>query len=145
MGLPYASGKHAISECDRCGFRYKLRELKEIIVKTKKTNIFVCPTCWEKDQPQLQLGMYPVYDPQAIRNPRPDTTYLQAGKTGLQVLWNNPPDPNAQIAFGVPSDGSRVIQWGWNPVGLYNPLQLPDLLSVLQATGSVGTVTITTV
>lgn len=145
MGLPYASGKHAISECDRCGFRYKLRELKEIIVKTKKTNIFVCPTCWEKDQPQLQLGMYPVYDPQAIRNPRPDTTYLQAGKTGLQVLWNNPSDPNAQIAFGVPSDGSRVIQWGWNPVGLYNPLQLPDLLSVLQATGSVGTVTITTV
>jgi hypothetical protein len=45
----------------------------------------VCKACWDPDQPQLQLGMYPVDDPQALRNPRPDNTYYQAGLNGLQV------------------------------------------------------------
>ena len=144
MPSKYASGKRAISECDRCGFRYPLKKLREIVIKTKNVNILVCPTCWEPDQPQLQLGMYPVNDPQALRNPRPDTTYLQAGLTGLQVLTVSPPDPTASISFGDPSGGSRVIQWGWAPVGLNNPLQLSGLTDNLQATGAVGTVTVTT-
>lgn len=144
MSSRFASGKHAIAECDRCGFQYQLKELKELVVKTRNTNIYVCPTCWEKDQPQLQLGMYPVDDPQALRNPRPDITYWQAGYTGLQILTVNPPNPEAEIAFGTPSGGSRVIQWGWNPVGLFNPLQLLGLVDIMQATGSVGTVTVTT-
>ena len=100
MGM-FASGKWAISQCDRCGFRYKLKELKSLVIKTKNINLLVCKTCWEPDQPQLQLGMYPVYDPQALRNPRPDTTYLQGG---IDIDGN-------------PSGGSRIIQWGWNPVG----------------------------
>jgi hypothetical protein len=100
MGM-FASGKKAIAMCDRCGFQYKLKELQKLTIKTKNVNLLVCPTCWEEDQPQLQLGMYPVYDPQALRNPRPDTTYLQGG---LDIDGN-------------PSGGSRIIQWGWNPVG----------------------------
>jgi hypothetical protein len=95
-GPKYASAKNSIAECDRCGQRYKLRELRKLTIKTKTVNIKVCPECWEPDQPQLQLGMYPVYDPQAVRDPRPDTSYYQSG--------NN-------------REGSRVIQWGWNPVG----------------------------
>jgi len=57
--------------------------------------------------------MYPVNDPQALRNPRPDTTYVQAGYTGLQI------DTGATgvLGSGDPSGGSRIIQWGWNPVG----------------------------
>lgn len=74
MGQRFASDRRAIAECDRCGFRYKRKELKELIIKTKNVNILVCPECWEPDQPQLQLGMWPVDDPQAIRNPRPDFT-----------------------------------------------------------------------
>ena len=144
MPSKYASGKRAISECDRCGFRYPLKKLREIVIKTKNVNILVCPTCWEPDQPQLQLGMYPVNDPQALRNPRRDNSYLQAGLTGLQVLTVSPPDPTASISFGDPSGGSRVIQWGWAPVGLNNPLQLSGLTDNLQATGAVGTVTVTT-
>ena len=97
----FASGKYAISQCDRCGFRFKLKELRSLVIKTKNVNILVCRSCWEPDQPQLQLGMYPVDDPQALRNPRPDSTYQIAG-TG--------PD-------GYTTGGSRVIQWGWNPVG----------------------------
>jgi len=45
--------------------------------------------------PQLQLGMYPVNDPQAVRQPRPDTSYYEEGNNG--------------------AGGSRMIQWGWNP------------------------------
>ena len=74
MGNRFASGKRAISECDVCGFRYQRKVLKELIVKTKPTQVMACPECWNPDQPQLQLGMYPVDDPQAIRNPRPDFT-----------------------------------------------------------------------
>jgi hypothetical protein len=101
MPNQFSSGKFAIAECDRCGQRYKLKQLKTLTIKTKQVNIRVCPECWEPDQPQLSLGMYPVNDPQAVRNPRPDTSYLVSGV-----------DVN-----GDPSGGSRVFQWGWNPVG----------------------------
>jgi hypothetical protein len=124
----FAAGKKAIAECDRCGQRYKLKELKQLVIKTKNVNILVCPTCWDPDQPQLQLGMYPVDDPQALRNPRPDTSYFQSG---LNVN-------------GEPSGGSRDIQWGWAPVGLNNPLGLSGLPNTLIGTGVVGTVTVQT-
>jgi hypothetical protein len=124
----FASGKHAIAQCDRCNFRYKLKELKRLIIKTKNINILVCPECWEPDQPQLQLGMYPVNDPQAVRNPRPDTSYIVSGIG---------PD-------GSPEGGSRIIQWGWNPVGgarLFDTGLTPNNLI---ANGQVGIVTVTT-
>jgi hypothetical protein len=109
MGNRFASGKNSIAECDRCGFRYKLKELKKLTIKTKQVNIKVCQNCWEPDQPQLQLGMYPVDDPQAVREPRPDNSYYQSGYTGLQLTTNTD--------FGDPGGGSRVFQWGWRPVG----------------------------
>lgn len=143
MPNPFASGKKAIAECDRCGFRYKLKELRKLTIKTKSTNILVCPTCWEPDQPQLQLGMYPVDDPQALRNPRPDMSHWQAGLTGIRTEQYSVPNENV-LAYGTPSDGSRVIQWGWNPVGLNNPLALPDLPNTLLCTGQMGTVTVQT-
>jgi len=101
MPSKFASGKYAISQCDRCNFRFKLKELKTLTIKTKNVNILVCKECWEPDQPQLQLGMYPVNDPQAVRNPRPDNSYIVSG---LDV-------------DGDPSGGSRIFQWGWAPVG----------------------------
>ena len=142
MGNRFSSGKNAIAECDRCGFRYKLKQLKKLTIKTKQVSILVCPTCWEPDQPQLQLGMYPVYDPQALQNPRKDTSYFQAGLTGTQVDNINPPDPDASDAFGEPSGGSRIIQWGWNPVGGARDNGLTP--NNLEAQGSIGTVTVNT-
>ena len=138
-GPKFASGKWAISQCDRCGFRYQLKEHKKLVIKTKNINLLVCPTCWEPDQPQLQLGMYPVYDPQALQNPRPDTTYLQAGYTGLQIDAGT-----NQLGSGDPSGGSRIIQWGWNPVGgsRANDASLTPNNLVLSI--SLGTVTVAT-
>jgi hypothetical protein len=109
----WASGKYSIAQCDRCNFRFKLKDLKTQTVKTKPFKIKVCRNCWDPDQPQLQLGMYPVDDPQAVQDPRPDNSYLQSGNNGLQInLTGVGPD-----GFGNPEMGSRVIQWGWNPVG----------------------------
>lgn len=78
MGTKWATGQNAIAECDVCGFQYKLRQLRKLVVKGTVTEIKACPACWVPDQPQLWLGTFPVYDPQAIYDPRPDTTYPQS-------------------------------------------------------------------
>lgn len=114
MSSRFTSGKWAIADCDRCGQRYKLKELKELVIKTKNVNIMVCSECWEEDHPQLQLGMYPVEDPQAVRNPRPDGSLT----------------------------ASRDIQWGWAPVGGGNPYASPLTPNALASVGGVGTVTV---
>ena len=127
MSNRFASGKNSIAECDRCGQRYKLKVLKKEVIKTKTYNLLVCPQCWDPDQPQLQLGMFPVDDPQAVREPRRDSTYVQAG---------------VNVA-GFPTGGSRDIQWGWAPVGgasFFDAVLTPNYLV---ATASVGIVTIT--
>ena len=113
MPNKYASGKYAIAECDRCAQRYKLKELRIQTLKTKPYKVKVCKTCWDPDHPQLQLGLYPVNDPQAVYDPRPDVSYQVSGQSGLQInITGVGPD-----GFGSPELGSRVIQWGWNPVG----------------------------
>lgn len=111
----FASGKIALGECDVCGFRFKLKQLKALVVKQSSTQILACPQCWVPDHPQLMLGTFKIEDPQALRNPRSDSNQLVA---------------------------SRDIQWGWNPVGMFNPnSNTPD---ALLATGEVGTVTVVT-
>jgi hypothetical protein len=116
MARRYTSGKHSIANCDRCGFQFELKELKELVIRADKTNIKVCKECWEPDHPQNKQGMYPVEDPQAVRDPRPDTNL----------------------------DVQRDFQYGWNPVGFNNPLALEGLEDELEGTGGVGIVTITT-
>jgi hypothetical protein len=49
-----------------------------------------------------------------------------------------------EAGYGVPTQGSRIVAWGWNPVGFYNPLKLPFQTNFLVAAGQVGTVTVTT-
>jgi hypothetical protein len=113
---PFASSRKVIAECDICGFRYKLRELKNIITRGRDTNIKACPDCFSPDHPQNKQGLYPVRDPQAVRDPRPDF---------------------------VGYVSNRNIQWGWNPVG--DGQNLYDLkTNNLLATGAIGTVTVTT-
>jgi hypothetical protein len=64
-------------------------------------------------------GMYPVEDPQAVRDPRPDQSFNDNNITG-----------------------SRDIQWGWNPVGSGNLLAIPDIPDNLKGAGGLGTVTV---
>ena len=141
MGNRFSSGKNAIAECDRCGFRFKLHQLRKEIIKTKNYNLLVCYICWDPDQPQLQLGMYPVDDPQGVRDPRPDLSYYQSGNTGLQIALTN---STARDAAGLPSEGSRVYQWGWNPVGGSSNFDEALTLNYLVVNVEVGTVTVET-
>lgn len=126
MATQFASGKFAIAECDRCARRFKLKQLKKMTVKLKTVSMLVCPECWDPDHPQLQLGMYPVNDPQALREPRPDTSYLQSGLT----------------VGGGPGGGSRDIFWGWNPVGGGDTRISGGTPNPLAPVGLVGTVTV---
>jgi len=127
MPNTWASGKHAIAECDICGFRYKLHDLRMVFWKTKPTNWLACPECWDPDHPQLQLGMYPVDDPQALENPRPD----YAGYYSTNQVSG--------------AGGSRMTNWGFNPVGgargfdsylTYNPLVGKSSVGTVKATGT---------
>ena len=127
MGNRFASGKNSIAECDRCGQRYKLKELRKEVKKTKTYNLLVCAACWDPDQPQLQLGMFPVDDPQAVREPRRDSTYLQSGVN----------------ANGNPSGGSRDFQWGWAPIGGASSFDAVLTPNYLVGTAIVGTVIVT--
>jgi hypothetical protein len=112
----FASGKKALGICDVCGFQYRLHKLKSLVEKGRDTNVKACPECWNKDHPQLRLGEFPVDDPQALRDPRPDSAELEP---------------------------SRDIQWGWAPVGGgRDPFGLVP--NNLVASGAVGTVTVVT-
>ena len=126
MGNRFAAGVRAIAECDRCGQQFKLKKLKEEVIKQRKYQLLVCPECWDPDQPQLMLGTFPVDDPQALRNPRRDTTYVTSGVN----------------ASGNLSGGSRDIQWNWAPVGGASNFDAGLTPNYLVGTTFVGTVTV---
>ena len=110
----FASSKNALGICDVCGFQYKLRELRSLTVRGRVVNTLACPECWNEDHPQNELGKYPVRDPQALQDPRPDFAEIKP---------------------------SRGLQWGWNPVGYGGDLY--DLTpNNLVAKTAVGTITI---
>ena len=46
--MGYSAGKFAIGLCDRCGFEYKLHELKK-----EWNNLKTCEECFEPKAPQL--------------------------------------------------------------------------------------------
>lgn len=65
--MAFASGKKAWGISDRSGFRYRLKEMRK-----EWTGALVGPDEYEEKHPQL----YPprrVVDPQALRDPRPDS------------------------------------------------------------------------
>ena len=105
--MAFASGKKAFGISDRSGFRYRLKDMKR-----EWNGLLVGPDEFEAKHPQLfppRIGP----DPQALRNPRPDT--------GLSE--------------------QRAFQYGFNPVGfktIPGVIEQNDLV----ATGGVGTVTI---
>lgn len=126
MSTKFSSGKYSIAMCDRCGQKFKLHQLTKQVINLVPTNLLVCAECNDDDHPQLQLGRYPVNDPQAVRNPRVDTTYVTAG-----------PDTG-----GSPTLGSRDTQWGWRPAGGAMWNIAPTTPNYLVARAFVGTVTV---
>tara|TARA_R110000824_G_scaffold89496_1_gene219386 strand:- start:3074 stop:3397 length:324 start_codon:yes stop_codon:yes gene_type:complete len=93
----FASGKYALGECDRCGFTYQLTELSAEFEDKKPNGLRVCQPCLDPDHPQLQLGRFRIYDPQSLRDPRPD---LGEGASTALFGWNPVGDESLLAATG---------------------------------------------
>jgi len=72
MSETFAQGLRARGICDRCGRQYRLADLVAEVADMLKTDLLVCTACLDEDHPQLALGRTLVFDPQALKNPRPD-------------------------------------------------------------------------
>ncbi len=110
--MAYATGKFAKALCDRCGFEYKLLDLKE-----EWNGLKTCSSCYEPKHPQLE-PLTATADPEALYKPRPNNDH-EVGE-GFVVVVNN--------------DITRY--------NTMNPATLGTNFSVSEMTGGLGTVTI---
>ena len=53
--MSYALGKKALGDCDRCGFTYKLNDLKYEIEDGIRNGLRVCDDCLDIANPQLKI------------------------------------------------------------------------------------------
>ena len=112
--MAYALGKFARALCDRCGFEYKLGELREEWTGSK-----VCSQCYEPKQPQLE-PLTATADPEALYKPRPNNDH-EEGEGFVVVVNSNIFKPD-----------------------FMNPATLPANFTVAKMTGELGEVTIVT-
>jgi hypothetical protein len=96
-GSRYAPDSRVWGLCDRCGFRYKLSELRYQIFNQMLTGWRVCPECYDDDDPQLQLGRMHFDDVGAPRDARPDTPVHTAAVETQPLRWAQP----VGVYFGV--------------------------------------------
>ena len=68
----FATGKHAIALCDRCGQQYKFLRLRK-----EWNGLMTCPECFEPKHPQLDPPHH-ISDPEALRQARPEVPLPQA-------------------------------------------------------------------
>ena len=112
--MAYATGKFARALCDRCGFEYKLLELRE-----EWNGLKVCHSCYEPKHPQLE-PLRATADPEALYRPRPNNDH-EVGE-GFVVVVN-----------------SDIFKYS-----TLNPSTIGSNFTVSKMTGSVGEVTIQT-
>ena len=101
--MTYAAGKFALGECDRCGFVYKLHQLKK-----EWTGFKVCPQCYEPKAAQLEPLPH-VADPESLYQPRPDLD-KEAGKGVVRTyaantMYSVTADPIGYAFDGVEAEG----------------------------------------
>lgn len=101
----FSSERRALGTCDRCGFDFPLRTLKQESIMGRLQGMRVCRSCWDVDHPQNFLGKVKVFDPQGLKNPRPDLSLDQ-----IRSLpgWNPVGNPAIQITAFVGKAFARV-------------------------------------
>lgn len=124
MGERFASSRKALGVCDVCGFTYKLRELRPLVVKGNVVATKACMECWDDDHPQHRIGEFPVDDPQALRDPRPDSTQFKKSRE-LTVVAGAPDvselglfKPSIQANFFAPTRVTVSISITVTPTGV---------------------------
>jgi len=101
--MSYAKGKYAFGFCDKTGFRYPLKDLVYEYKNGTKTGFLVGKDVADPDQPQNFLGRVKIFDPQSLRNPRPDTS-IEASR---QLIGWNPVGNTAE--YMVSSIGTVTV------------------------------------
>ena len=71
--MVYTAGKKALGICDRCGFTYKLNELRYETENKVRNGLRVCYDCYDPDHPQLDVNSMSTIDPQSLYDARVDT------------------------------------------------------------------------
>ena len=125
--MGFATGKHALGICDRCGVKAKLNSLQFQPVDGWLTTLKVCRSCLDIDNPQWQLRLLDLTDNEALRDPRPQEAYLGAYPSlewgvGVPLEWG----AYRIITWGPDVDVSLSLLWGselsfeWEPYALMN-------------------------
>jgi hypothetical protein len=129
MSARYAIGKRAWGHCQRCGFRYYLRELR---YDGQQPHLQVCEDCWDPKHPQEYLP--DVFDPVTLLAPTGDT---EKSVANLQVI-DYPPFLGSetvlmpiQIGIGLRSSVAQLVAVDLDPeVGLITTMSLLGLPGV---------------
>lgn len=66
MSRVYATGRHSKAMCDRCGWKYPYRDLRQ-----EWNGLWVCQECYDPKHEQLEPHR-DTYDPTALDHARPD-------------------------------------------------------------------------
>ncbi len=101
--VAYAAGKHAYGFCDRCGFRYDLSDLFYEVTDQRRNGLLVCEECKDIDHEQLQLGKFRIWDPEALRDPRPDLSLASSRNMPGLPEFSNPPKATMTISTNAPT------------------------------------------
>lgn len=130
MAKGFASDKHALGECQRCGVKMLL---KFMLNDGYYPNLIVCPSCWEPRHPQESLpnveDPVSLYRPAPLNLPTPTAMVLSAAiNVGQAVLtWTNPDAPATLIkSFEI-----------WRSMNV-----LPTDVSFLESFTRIGTTTV---
>jgi len=120
----FATGKHAIAICDRCGQQYKFQRLKK-----EWNGLYVCPECYEPKHPQLDPPHHNA-DAQALPWSRP------AREEPMTVFVGAPGDSAFTSTGMQPSNEIRDL----NPALLINSVNIiaDDTDVIATATGLVS-------
>lgn len=97
--MSYASGQHAVGECQRCGWKYPLLALR---ADGYSPGLLVCSTCYEPEQQQEKI--VPLHDPVALLRPAPERSVPEAIFFDLEVVPVVDEDP---VLLTV-NDGSQL-------------------------------------
>ena len=104
----FASGKHALGECDRCGFAVPYRSLSAEITQGRPNGLRVCPACLDKDHPQeTLLPRIRPDDPQALQFARPQQNLDQ------QRQMRRPSYIPTPYIGPVATDCVPLLNYGW--------------------------------
>ena len=81
--MAYADGRQAKAICMMCGFTVKYTDLRDYIFNQIPTGLRVGKCCYDKDNPQLQVGKYN-RTPEAIALYKPS---IDVGQQSSTSFW----------------------------------------------------------